>query len=68
MFAPEAGETLSAPALHHLTVSDTLSPDRIPGAIRDTKVSVVETAPLLADAISALHTEAPVAPLPLRPR
>lgn len=68
VFAPEANETLSDPALHHLVVSDTLSPDRIPGSIRDTKVSVIETAPLLADAISALHTEGPVVPLPLRPR
>jgi len=56
LFAQKAGEVLGASAIERLVVTDTVPPFRLAaGAARD-KLTVLNTAPLFAEAIRRIHT------------
>ncbi|MGQ9369027.1 ribose-phosphate diphosphokinase [Azospirillum sp. ST 5-10] len=55
VFAPGAAALLGDPAVSRLVVTDTLAPDRLPPGTPAGRVAVLETAPLLADAIARRH-------------
>jgi ribose-phosphate pyrophosphokinase len=54
VFAPGAERALSDPALSEVVVTDTVAPRPLPRPARD-RVTVLETAPLLAEAIRRIH-------------
>ena len=56
MFAGEAGKVLADPALDQLVVTDSIPPFRLPPELLQNKVHILETAPLLAEAIRRLHS------------
>jgi len=56
VFAGEAGTVLADPALDQVVVTDSIPPFRLPHALLQNKVSVLETAPLFAEAIRRLHS------------
>jgi ribose-phosphate pyrophosphokinase len=56
VFAGEAGRVLADPALDRVFVTDTIPPFRLPAALLEEKVTVVDTAPLFAEAIRRLHS------------
>jgi ribose-phosphate pyrophosphokinase len=59
-FTPAAAGVLASPLLDSITITDSISPERIDlGAARD-KLSVLSLSALLARAISALHHERPI--------
>ena len=52
----EAGRMVADPGLERLVITDTIPPFRLdPALVRD-KVTVLDTAPLLAEAIRRLHS------------
>lgn len=56
VFAPKANEILAIPELSGIVVTDTVEPFRLTAqAVRD-KLTVLETAPLFAEAIQAMHS------------
>jgi len=55
VFAGEAGEVLAGPALDELVVTDSIAPLRLPPRLLESKVKVIETAPLFAEAIRRMH-------------
>ena len=56
MFAGEAGKVLADPALDQVAVTDSIPPFRLPPELLENKVKVLETAPLIAEAIRRMHT------------
>jgi ribose-phosphate pyrophosphokinase len=56
VFVGEAGAVLADPALDQVVVTDSIPPFRLPHALLQNKVSVLETAPLFAEAIRRLHS------------
>lgn len=56
VFAGAAGEVLSDPALESVLVTDTIPPFRLPSELLESRVQVLETAPLFAEAIRRLHS------------
>ena len=57
VFAGAAGEVLADPALETVLVTDAIPPFRLPPALVGSRVQVLETAPLFAEAIRRLHTD-----------
>ncbi|WP_324780959.1 ribose-phosphate diphosphokinase [Thiobacillus sedimenti] len=55
VFAGGAETALAEPALDKLLVTDSIPPSRIPAAWLGRRVEVLETAPLLAEAVRRLH-------------
>lgn len=55
LFNGAAATTLAESALEKVLVTDTVPPFRLPPALLDGRVEVLETAPLFAEAISRLH-------------
>ncbi len=55
MFAGAAERVLADPALEKVLVTDSIPPFRLPPALLDSRVEVLETAPLFAEAIRRLH-------------
>ena len=56
VFAGAAGKVLADPALEHVLVTDTIPPFRLPPALLGSRVEVLESAPLFAEAIRRLHS------------
>ncbi len=56
VFVGAAGEVLADPALDNVLVADTIPPFRLPSALLDSRVTVLASAPLFADAIYRLHS------------
>lgn len=56
VFAGEAGSVLAGPDLDRVFVTDSIPPFRLPPALLQGKVTVVDTAPLFAEAIRRLHS------------
>jgi ribose-phosphate pyrophosphokinase len=57
VFAGEAGKVLAGPALDQVIVTDSIPPFRLPPELVQSKVKVLETAPLFAEAIRRLHSD-----------
>jgi ribose-phosphate pyrophosphokinase len=55
-FAPQAGEVLAHEALEGLVITDTVDPDRLEHGTARAKLTVLPTAPLVAEAVRRLHT------------
>ncbi len=55
LFVKDANEKLGGSALDGIVVTDSVPPFRLEPAVRDAKLTVVQIAPLLADAINRLH-------------
>jgi ribose-phosphate pyrophosphokinase len=55
LFVKDANEKLGGSALDGILVTDSVPPFRLEPAVRDAKLTVVQIAPLLADAINRLH-------------
>ena len=56
MFASTAAEVLASPALEKVLVTDTIPPFRLPSALLGSRVEVLDSAPLFAEAIRRLHS------------
>lgn len=56
VFVGDAGSVLASDALSSVTVTDTIPPFRLSSELSSHKVDVLPIAPLLAEAISRLHT------------
>jgi ribose-phosphate pyrophosphokinase len=56
VFAAGAATALAAPALDRIVVTDSVAPLRLPPPLMESRVDVVDTAPLFAEAIRRLHT------------
>lgn len=56
VFAAGAATALAAPALDRIVVTDSVAPLRLPLPLIESRVDVVDTAPLFAEAIRRLHT------------
>ncbi len=56
VFVGAAGKVLADPALEQVLVTDTIPPFRLPPALLQGKVEVLESAPLFAEAIRRLHS------------
>jgi ribose-phosphate pyrophosphokinase len=56
IFVGKAPEVLAEPALVQVVITDTLPPFRLPSKLLQDKVRVLDTAPLVAEAIRRLHT------------
>jgi ribose-phosphate pyrophosphokinase len=56
VFAGEAGKVLADPALDQVVVTDSIPAFRLPRELLESKVKVLETASLFAEAIRRLHT------------
>jgi ribose-phosphate pyrophosphokinase len=56
MFVGAAGQVLADPALEQVLVTDTIPPFRLPPALLQGKVEMLESAPLFAEAIRRLHS------------
>jgi ribose-phosphate pyrophosphokinase len=63
LFTGDAERTLAAAGLERLVVTDTVPLFRLPPPIVEARLTVLGTAPLLAEAIRRLHHEEPVAGL-----
>jgi ribose-phosphate pyrophosphokinase len=57
VFAGEAGKLLADPALDQVFVTDSIPPFRLPPELLQSKVKVLDTAPLFAEAIRRLHSD-----------
>ncbi len=55
LFIGAAADVLAGPALEKVLVTDSVPPFRLPPALLGTRVEVLDTAPLFAEAISRLH-------------
>ena len=55
LFTGAAGTVLADPALETVLVTDSVPPFRLPPAMIGSRVGVLDTAPLLAEAIRRLH-------------
>jgi ribose-phosphate pyrophosphokinase len=55
LFVGAAATALDDPALEKVLVTDSVPPFRLPAALLERRVEVVETAPLFAEAIRRLH-------------
>lgn len=55
LFVSAAGQVLADPVLDAVLVSDSVPPFRLPPALLGSRVEVLESAPLLAEAIGRLH-------------
>jgi ribose-phosphate pyrophosphokinase len=56
IFVGEAGRMLAEPGLKRLVITDTIPPFRLDPALVRGKVTVLDTAPLFAEAIRRIHT------------
>lgn len=56
IFVGDAAEVLAEPALEQVVVTDTIPPFRLDPALLSEKVTVLESAPLFAEAIARLHS------------
>jgi len=56
VFVGAAGTVLADPALEKVLVTDTIPPFRLPPALLGSRVEVLESAPLFAEAIRRLHS------------
>ncbi|WP_413437462.1 ribose-phosphate diphosphokinase [Sulfuriferula sp. GW1] len=56
VFVGAAGQVLADPALDKVLVTDTILPFRLPPALLDSRVEVLASAPLFAEAIRRLHS------------
>jgi ribose-phosphate pyrophosphokinase len=56
IFVGEAGRMLAEPGLERLVITDTIPPFRLDPALVRGKVTVLDTAPLFAEAIRRIHT------------
>jgi ribose-phosphate pyrophosphokinase len=56
LFASTAAEVLASPALEKVLVTDTIPPFRLPPALLGSRVEVLDSAPLFAEAIRRLHS------------
>lgn len=56
MFAGAAAEVLASPALEKVLVTNTIPPLRLPAALQGSRVEVLDSAPLFAEAIRRLHS------------
>lgn len=56
IFAGSAGQLLTDPALDSLVVTDSIPPFRLEGTPARAKLTLIEIAPLLAEAIRRIHT------------
>lgn len=56
LFMPGAEEMLADPALARVVVTDTVPPFRVDPALAARKLTVLETAPLVAEAIRRIHS------------
>jgi ribose-phosphate pyrophosphokinase len=57
VFVGEAGKVLADPALDQVIVTDSIPPFRLPRELLQSKVKLLETAPLFAEAIRRLHSD-----------
>jgi ribose-phosphate pyrophosphokinase len=57
VFVGEAGKLLADPALDQVIVTDSIPPFRLPRELLQSKVKLLETAPLFAEAIRRLHSD-----------
>lgn len=55
-FAGKASKVLAHPALEQVVITDTIPPFRLDPEVRNAKVTVLEAAPLFAEAIKRIHT------------
>jgi ribose-phosphate pyrophosphokinase len=55
LFIGAAADVLADPALEKLLVTDSVPPFRLPPALLETRVEVLDSAPLFAEAIRRLH-------------
>jgi ribose-phosphate pyrophosphokinase len=55
LFIGAAADMLAGPALEKLLVTDSVPPFRLPPALLGTRVEMLDTAPLFAEAIRRLH-------------
>jgi ribose-phosphate pyrophosphokinase len=56
IFAGSAGRLLADPALDSLVVTDSIPPFRLEGTPARARLTLIEIAPLLAEAIRRIHT------------
>lgn len=56
MFAEAAAGVLASPALEKVLVTDSIPPMRLPPALLGSRVDVLDSAPLVAEAIRRLHS------------
>lgn len=56
VFAGAAGKVLADPALEKVLVADSIPPFRLPPALLGSRVEVLDSAPLFAEAIRRLHS------------
>jgi len=56
LFAGAAAGALANPALEQVLVTDTIPPLRLPPALLGSRVAVLDSAPLFAEAIRRLHS------------
>lgn len=56
LFNGNADETLDNPLLEHILVSDSIAPDRLRNERVKAKLTIIDTAPLFAEAIRRLHS------------
>lgn len=59
-FTGNTAEVVANPALDRIIVTDTISPLHLPAELVSAKVTVIDTAPLLAEAIGHLHAGGPI--------
>lgn len=64
IFVGEAARMFAEDAVTHLLICDSIPPFRLDAALLRDKVTVLDTAPLLAEALRRLHGGAPLAALP----
>lgn len=65
-FTGGAAEAVADPALDRVIVTDTICPLHLPPELVAAKVTVIDTAPLLAEAIGHLHAGGPIEDLAAR--
>ena len=63
LFAEAAAEALAHPALEKVLVTDSIPPLRLPPALLGSRVEVLDSAPLFAEAIRRLHSDGSLAEL-----
>lgn len=63
VFSNKASEMLAHPALEQIVITDTIPPFRLAPEIVQTKLVLLETAPLLAQAIKRIHTDGSIVEL-----
>jgi ribose-phosphate pyrophosphokinase len=63
LFMQGADETLSDPALDRIVITDTVPPFRLPAGATSSKLDMLPSAPLFAEAIARLHEGRPLTDL-----